>query len=119
MPVRIVTDSACDLPEPICDELGIEVVPLTIRFGDREYVDRKELTTEAFWRELDVVVGAPRDVRAVGRRVRGDVPPPERRRRRRDRLHQPLRPAVGDDAVGAGRGEGARRRRPRSRSSTR
>ena len=52
MPVRIVTDSACDLPEPICEELGIEVVPLTIRFGDREYVDRKELSVEAFWREL-------------------------------------------------------------------
>jgi DegV family protein with EDD domain len=52
MPVRIVTDSACDLPEPICDELGIEVVPLTIRFGDREYVDRKELSVDAFWREL-------------------------------------------------------------------
>jgi DegV family protein with EDD domain len=52
MPVRIVTDSACDLPEPICEELGVEVVPLTIRFGDREYVDRKELSVEAFWREL-------------------------------------------------------------------
>ncbi|HEV7526081.1 MAG TPA: DegV family protein [Acidimicrobiia bacterium] len=53
MPVRIVTDSACDLPESICQELGIEVVPLTIRFGDREYVDRKELSVEAFWRELE------------------------------------------------------------------
>jgi DegV family protein with EDD domain len=52
MTVRIVTDSACDLPESICADLGIEVVPLTIRFGEREYVDRKELTTDAFWREL-------------------------------------------------------------------
>src|SRR4051794_17388140 len=52
MPVRIVTDSACDLPEAACAELGIEVVPLTIRFGEREYVDRKELSTDAFWREL-------------------------------------------------------------------
>jgi DegV family protein with EDD domain len=52
MPVRIVTDSACDLPEAACTELGIEVVPLTIRFGEREFVDRKELSTEAFWREL-------------------------------------------------------------------
>jgi DegV family protein with EDD domain len=52
MPVRIVTDSACDLPESVCTELGIEVVPLTIRFGDREFVDRKELSTDAFWREL-------------------------------------------------------------------
>ena len=28
---RIVTDSACDLPQAIVDELGIAVVPLTIR----------------------------------------------------------------------------------------
>ena len=52
MAVRIVTDSACDLPEAACTEFGIEVVPLTIRFGDREYVDRVELGVEAFWREL-------------------------------------------------------------------
>ena len=52
MAVRIVTDSACDLPEAACAELGIEVVPLTIRFGEREYVDRVELNAEAFWREL-------------------------------------------------------------------
>src|SRR4051812_32280637 len=52
MPVRIVTDSPCDLPEPICQELGIEAVPLTIRFGEREYVDRKDLSTDAFGREL-------------------------------------------------------------------
>ncbi|MDQ1457160.1 MAG: fatty acid kinase fatty acid binding subunit [Actinomycetota bacterium] len=52
MPVRIVTDSACDLPEAICAELGVEVVPLTIRFGNREFVDRKELSIDAFWREL-------------------------------------------------------------------
>lgn len=52
MAVRIVTDSACDLPEATCAEMGIEVVPLSIRFGEREYVDRVELSVEAFWREL-------------------------------------------------------------------
>jgi DegV family protein with EDD domain len=52
MAVRIVTDSASDLPQSVCDELGIEVVPLTIRFGNTEYVDRKELSTEEFWRKL-------------------------------------------------------------------
>jgi DegV family protein with EDD domain len=52
MPVRIVTDSACDLPEAVCEDLGIEVVPLTIRFGEREFVDRKQLGTDGFWREL-------------------------------------------------------------------
>src|SRR5215475_665649 len=53
MTVRIVTDSASDLPESACEEFGIEVVPLTIRFGTREYVDRKELSVDAFWRELE------------------------------------------------------------------
>ena len=52
MAVRVVTDSACDLPPEMCEELGIEVVPLTIRFGDREYVDRKELSSDEFWRQL-------------------------------------------------------------------
>ena len=52
MTVRVVTDSACDLLPEMCEQLGIEVVPLTIRFGDREYVDRKELSIDAFWREL-------------------------------------------------------------------
>ncbi len=52
MTVRVVTDSASDLPPDVCEQYGIEVVPLTIRFGDREYVDRKELTTDEFWKLL-------------------------------------------------------------------
>ncbi|MET0909062.1 MAG: DegV family protein [Ilumatobacteraceae bacterium] len=47
--VRIVTDSSCDLPAAIADELGITIVPLTIRFGDEEFIDREELTTAEFW----------------------------------------------------------------------
>jgi len=48
--VRIVTDSACDLPTDIIDRYGIAVVPLTIRFGNDEYVDRRDLTPADFWR---------------------------------------------------------------------
>jgi len=50
MTVRIVTDSACDLPQYLVDELGIDIVPLTIRFGKEEFVDRRDLSTEEFWR---------------------------------------------------------------------
>lgn len=52
MSVRVVTDSACDLPDALVSELGIEIVPLSIRFGDDEFVDRRELGTEEFWRRL-------------------------------------------------------------------
>ena len=47
--VRIVTDSACDLPPSLADDLGIAIVPLTIRFGEIEYVDRRDLSTSEFW----------------------------------------------------------------------
>jgi DegV family protein with EDD domain len=47
--VRIVTDSSCDLPQEIADELGIAIVPLSIRFGDEELIDREELTVAEFW----------------------------------------------------------------------
>lgn len=52
MVVRIVTDSACDLPQARADALGIEIVPLTIRFGEEEFVDRTELSNEEFWRKV-------------------------------------------------------------------
>ncbi len=48
--VRIITDSACDLPDSVIQDLGIEVVPLYIRFGDEELIDREQLSTDDFWR---------------------------------------------------------------------
>ena len=59
MTVRVVTDSGCDLPPALCDELGIEVVPLTIRFGDESFVDRKDLTPKEFWAKCKATPGLP------------------------------------------------------------
>ncbi len=50
--IRIVTDSACDLPEHLIEQHRITVVPLTIRFGPEEFADREELTNERFWERL-------------------------------------------------------------------
>lgn len=47
--VQIVTDSSCDLPEEVIAELNIKIVPLKIRFGETEFVDRFELSTDQFW----------------------------------------------------------------------
>ena len=47
-PVRIITDSASDLPRSEAERLGIDVVSLTIRFGSEEFLDRN-LTPEEFW----------------------------------------------------------------------
>jgi DegV family protein with EDD domain len=50
--VHIVTDSACDLTADEADELGIDIVPLSIRFGDKEFTDRVDLSVDEFYRRL-------------------------------------------------------------------
>jgi DegV family protein with EDD domain len=47
--VHIVTDSSCDLTHAETDALGIGVVPLSIRFGADEYIDREQLSVEDFY----------------------------------------------------------------------
>ena len=49
MTVKIVTDSACDLPEALVQELDISIVSLSVRFGDEEFVDRIDLSVDEFW----------------------------------------------------------------------
>jgi DegV family protein with EDD domain len=48
--VRVVTDSASDLSEEQAAANDVRVVPLTIRFGGEELLDRIELSPEEFWR---------------------------------------------------------------------
>jgi len=50
--VRIVTDSACDLTSDEASELGIAIVPLTIRFGKEEFTDLVDLTVDDFYRRM-------------------------------------------------------------------
>jgi DegV family protein with EDD domain len=47
--VRVVTDSSCDLPAAVVAQHRITVVPLSIRFGDEEFVDGRDLSPSAFW----------------------------------------------------------------------
>jgi len=52
MKVRVVTDSASDLPPEVGAELGITVVPAQIQFGDEVFRDGIDLTTDEFYRRL-------------------------------------------------------------------
>ena len=47
--VRVITDSACDLPEEIARRLEVDIVSLNIRFGDEEFTDRVDLQPGEFW----------------------------------------------------------------------
>jgi len=54
--IQVVTDSACDLMPTTTEEHDVRVVPLTIRFGAEELVDREELSVKEFW---DRVITGP------------------------------------------------------------
>jgi DegV family protein with EDD domain len=60
MKTKIVTDSTSDLPTEVVRELGITVVPALVQFGDRVYRDGVDLSTEEFYRKLQINSVLPR-----------------------------------------------------------
>lgn len=52
MSIKIVTDSACDLPPDLEEKYDIAVVPLSVRFGAEEFTDRRDLTPGQFWERV-------------------------------------------------------------------
>ncbi len=50
--LRIITDSSAEFSSEEANALGIDVVPLTVVFGDRAYLEGVELTKEEFYRRL-------------------------------------------------------------------
>jgi DegV family protein with EDD domain len=52
MTVKVVTDSTADLPASVIDELGITVVPLYVRFGEKVYRDRVDISHDEFYQRL-------------------------------------------------------------------
>jgi DegV family protein with EDD domain len=49
---RVVTDSTSDVPPEWRERYGIEVVPLTVRFGSESFRDGVDLTGEQFFQRL-------------------------------------------------------------------
>ena len=48
----IFTDSSCDLPASIAEELGLHVLPLVVNLNGREYknyLDQRELSFSSFY----------------------------------------------------------------------
>ncbi len=50
--VRIVTDSTADIPDDLCQAAGIEVVPLSVIFGNESLRDKVDIGPEEFVQRL-------------------------------------------------------------------
>src|SRR5438477_11794256 len=51
-PVRVVTDSAADIPAEIARELGITVIPLNVVMEGKAYLDGVDLSGQEFYEKL-------------------------------------------------------------------
>lgn len=52
MSIRIVTDSAADLPPHVAQKLHISVVPALVQFGQESFRDRVDLSTTEFYTRM-------------------------------------------------------------------
>ena len=52
MTIHIVTDSASDISLEEAKALGIEIVPLSVRFGEAEYTDLIDLSVSDFYQKM-------------------------------------------------------------------
>ena len=51
-PLRVVTDSTCDLPAALIEQYNITVVPVNIHIGAQVYQEWAELTTDNYFQHL-------------------------------------------------------------------
>lgn len=52
MAVILITDSGCDLDIVQAQELDVTLIPMTVRFGDEEYLSGVNLSKEDFYKKL-------------------------------------------------------------------
>jgi DegV family protein with EDD domain len=51
--IKVVTDSTCDLPTDVLEELGVAVVPLVVRIGNEEFLET-DLSADEFWAKVEI-----------------------------------------------------------------
>jgi DegV family protein with EDD domain len=52
MTVKVVTDSICDMPPGMVEEMQITVVPVYVIFGQKAYRDRVDISEDEFYHKL-------------------------------------------------------------------
>ena len=49
MSVRIIVDSSSDLPKSVIEHYDIKIIPLSVHFGEEEYLDSINITPSQFY----------------------------------------------------------------------
>lgn len=51
--IKIVTDSTCDLPKDLVNDLDVHVIPLQVTINNNTYLDGVDIDIETFFNEMD------------------------------------------------------------------
>lgn len=51
--IKIIADSTCDLSDELIKKYDIDILPLYIHMGDKEYKDKLEITPQEIYRWSD------------------------------------------------------------------
>ena len=58
--VKILTDSSCDLSPARCEELGVEMLPITVNFGGESFRAHLDISNEQFYEKLAAASELPK-----------------------------------------------------------
>lgn len=58
--VKILTDSSCDLSPARCEELGVEMLPITVNFGEESYRAHIDISNDEFYQKLAAASELPK-----------------------------------------------------------
>ncbi|MBQ5783131.1 MAG: DegV family protein [Oscillospiraceae bacterium] len=70
--IRIVADSTCDLSKELTEKYNIQIAPLHIFLGEKEYLDGKEITPDEIYAWADANNDTPK-TSAVGFEETGEI----------------------------------------------
>lgn len=65
MNIKLICDSLCDVPNELITKYDIDVIPLTIIVGDKEYKDGVDLTNKEFYKMMKEIDGVPKTSQAT------------------------------------------------------
>lgn len=60
MKYKIIADSSCDLTDEIKREMNVDIVPLTLRLGEREYIDNQDLDVKQYIKSMNSYPESPK-----------------------------------------------------------
>lgn len=58
--VKILTDSSCDLSPARCEELGVEMLPITVNFGGESFRAHEDISNDEFYKKLAAASELPK-----------------------------------------------------------